>query len=279
MYYLLPNSIKVRFGYYLTYKKFPNLFCPATFNEKVSKRIVFEKNPLFSQLSDKYLVREFIEKKIGSKFLIPLIFHSNRPEELSSLEFWKGTVIKPNHAAGMIKIFDKEPTDLEKKQTIAEARKWLLVDYSKFGGEAHYSEISPCILVEKKITRQDEIPRDYKFHFFRQKDGSFKYVLQVVDGRFGIESRGYYLDSLNDCVWFHGAGKHNLSELEKSHLYEAIELNKKIFEGEKFNYLRIDWYLVDTKLYFGELTFTPGAGRTNEFGPELETIMSEYWVM
>lgn len=278
IYYLLPNSSKVRIGYYLTYKKFPNLKFPDTFNEKVSKRIVFEKNPLFSQLADKYLVRNFIEKKIGDNFLIPLIFCSNNPEQLSNLESWKGTVIKPNHAAGMIKIFDEEPCDLEKKNTIKEAKKWLLVDYSKFGGEAHYSDISPCILVEKKITKGNEIPRDYKFHFFRQKDGSFKYVLQIVDGRFGVESRGYYLNSLDNCVWSHGAGKHNLSEHEKQHLYEAIELNKKFFDGESFNYLRIDWYLVGAKLYFGELTFTPGAGHSNEFGSELEKIMSDFWV-
>ncbi|MCS4410022.1 hypothetical protein MU420_23245, partial [Klebsiella pneumoniae] len=44
-----------------------------------------------------------------------------------------------------------------------------------------------------------------------------------------------------------------------------------------FNYVRIDWYILGDRIYFGEITFTPGAGIGNEFGPVLEKQMAEWW--
>ena len=46
-----------------------------------------------------------------------------------------------------------------------------------------------------------------------------------------------------------------------------------------FNYVRIDWYVVDGKAYFSELTFTPAAGMGKNFGDELEEIMCKMWVL
>ncbi|WP_263576719.1 ATP-grasp fold amidoligase family protein [Acinetobacter pseudolwoffii] len=278
LYRLLPTSLRIKIGYFRVYKKWPNTSHPKAFNEKVLARIIHDKNELYPMLADKYLVRDFIEKNIDSDVLIPLIAVTEKPSDLLEIQDWSNCVFKPNHGAGMVKIFDENPNFNLKKATVELADTWLKLDFSKVCDEWHYSKIKPLILVEKKITKDSEIPRDYKFHCFKQKNSSFKYVLQLVDGRFGEESRGYYNNSFEECSWHHGAGKHTLSNDEQRFLPTMLEFNQKILNVIDINYLRIDWYLVDGKIYFGELTVTPGAGRTNEFGGSLEEIMGSYWI-
>lgn len=77
-------------------------------------------------------------------------------------------------------------------------------------------------------------------------------------------------------VWSHGAGNHLLSNNEIAVLNEVILLNKRLILND-FNYVRIDWYILGDRIYFGEITFTPGAGIGNEFGPALEKQMAEWW--
>ena len=274
----LPPTLKIKMDYFRQYKKWPNTISPQTFNEKVLKRIIYDRNELYPIFADKYLVRDFIEKIIGKDVLIPLIAATENPKDLLEISDWSNCVLKPNHGAGMVKIFDQNPDIELKKSTLKLAESWLLVDFSRVSGEWHYSKIKPLLLLEKKITKGKEIPRDYKFHCFKQKDGSLKYVLQLVDGRFGTESRGYYNNSFKECVWSHGAGKHELTIDEQRFLPKMLEFNQKILNKVDINYIRIDWYLIDGKIYFGELTLTPGAGQSKEFGDNLENIMSDYWI-
>lgn len=270
-------EMRLKIIYYRMHREWPNFSNPMTFNEKVLRRLVRDKNPIYGQLADKFEVRKFIQTRIGEHVLIPLILATKNPEDLRRISSWKGIVIKANHGAGMTKIYDEEPETIEKNQAIKEMKEWLKIDYAKLHDEWHYSLIDPKIVVEKKITPKNKIPRDFKFHSFKQKDGSVNYLLQLVDGRFGVESRGYYLNSLDNCVWHHGNGNHLITESEKEQLLIAIEYNKKIL-GNEFQYIRIDWYVVENKIYFGELTFTPGGGRAKEFGDDLEKVMAKWWI-
>ena len=271
----LPRKHNIMWRYFMEYGKLPNINHPKTFNEKVTKRIVFDNNPLYAELSDKYTVRKYIADKVGEHVLIPLLFTTKNPEDLLKMDKWSGIVVKPNHGASYVKLIDIEPSETEKKAIILEAHKWLSIDFSKVNNEQHYASIEPRIVVEEKITAAGYVPRDFKFHCFKQKDGAIKYVLQVVDGRFGTESRGYYLNSFDNCVWHHGGDNYHLSENEKKSLVKIIPYNKALMDD--FDYVRIDWYIIEDNIYFGEMTFTPGSGKNPEFGEELEKVMGDYW--
>ena len=52
--------------------------------------------------------------------------------------------------------------------------------------------------------------------------------------------------------------KDNLSFKKPKNLNKMIELSKKL--AEDFDYVRVDLYESDGKIYFGELTFTDGSG-------------------
>ena len=97
------------------FQKKLNLANPKTFNEKVIKRILFNKNLKYTQLTDKYLVRDYVKEKIGEKYLIKLYGIYKNVDEIEYENFPKEFVLKCNHDSGSVFICkDKEEFDLKR---------------------------------------------------------------------------------------------------------------------------------------------------------------------
>ena len=264
---------KIRF--YKEMNKWPSLTKPQYFNEKVMWRIKFDQNYIYTKLADKFLVRDYIGKKIGFNYLVPLRYSFDSDCEISENHDFSNSVIKANHGAGMVKIIDGNNYNVS--EIINDCSNWMKIDFSITMNEPHYKKIKRKILVEESLCINGIPPNDYKFHTFKSSDGSFNQVLQLVNGRFGSESRGYYLNGIekSDLVWSHGVGEHLIPENHRAGLLNAMELSKVLCED--FNYVRVDWYVTDSNIFFGELTFTPGAADSYEFGKELERKMCDFW--
>ncbi|WP_193248195.1 ATP-grasp fold amidoligase family protein [Vibrio navarrensis] len=258
--------------------RIPNVTKPKLYNEKIIQRKHFDKNYLYVLCADKLLVRNYIKDRVGEKYLIPLLYNDLTVENLLQLKGKHGLVIKANHSAGMVKVYDQEEIDDEEiKKLRILISDWLNTDYSKLANEWHYGKIVPKVYAEKSIVKNGRLPDDYKFHCFKQLNGDIKWVLQVISGRGLNLSIRYFDNSLYNCVRKIGEAESSLSQREVDVLTQAIELNKKLCEH--FSYVRIDWYVSDRNLYFGELTFTPAGGYSKNPGQFLEKKMGEYWVL
>lgn len=277
---LIPPFVKNIIDFYRIFNRFPSFKNKKYFNEKIMYRKFFDRNYLYSYCSDKFLVRNFISREIGADYLIPLIYTTDKPSELIELVGMSHCVIKPNHGAGMVKIVGDTPLSIKDVDNlISEAECWMRTDFSKKRFEPHYEKITRKILVEESICTNGVAPTDYKFHCFKQIDGSVEMVLQVIDDRFGDDTKQeFYLNSLDNCIKrFCNTNKGLIPEENKPFLEKAMELN--IILASNFNYVRIDWYVSADKLYFGELTFTAGSGLSRSFGDDLEILMSKLWVL
>ena len=275
----LPKKYRLALTYFRTFGVFPNIENPQNFNEKVLNRILYDKDSQFSLLADKYAVREYVQEKIGEDYLIPLILCTENPDDLYGMDQWEKIVIKPNHGAGMVKIIDDVPSQDEKNQIIEKATAWLKEDYSEIGDEWHYSLIKPKLLVEQKITSKDEALRDYKFHRFTNKDGSYRQILQVVAERSeqGYETVFFDVKDLDNILHSPFNYKLVLSPREKEAIQEVLRLNE--FLCTEYKYIRLDWYITKEKIYFGEITFTPGAGRSSSFSGVFGKEIGKLWLM
>ncbi len=118
---------------------------------------------------------------------------------------------------------------------------------------------------------------DYKFHMFNKKNGNFEYVLQVIYNR--KETRAlsmlFYVNNLKNC--FHkirDTGMDISGELPL--LEQALELSKVL--ARNFDYVRVDWYIYQDVIFFGELTFTPGAGMVTGLENGLDQMMGDMWL-
>ncbi|WP_034911541.1 MULTISPECIES: ATP-grasp fold amidoligase family protein [Erwinia] len=274
----IPWSYQDRIYYLHRFKKLPNLHRPKLFNEKVLyRKFIMGDYVRYGALSDKYLVRDYISHTIGDEYLIPLLHETADPRTLLGLKSLKNTVIKPNHGSGMVEILLEEPDSIQKQLLIKRCDEWLSRDFSYEAREIHYRYIKPRILVEQYIGDGKFAAIDYKFHMFNKKDGNFEYVLQVIYNRCGNSplSMNFYVNNLTQCFYkIRDTGLDISSELET--LERALDLSKKL--AADFDYVRVDWYINEGQIFFGELTFTPGAGMVTGLGQGLDKLMGDMWL-
>jgi hypothetical protein len=254
--YYIKKQFKKTFGYEL------DLENPITLNEKMQWLKLHDRNPLNTLCADKLAVREYVAQKAGKEVLIPLLFHTSdyreiKPENLPDIPF----IIKATHTAGTNHIvWDKNKADWRRIRK--DCRWWLHKNYYYPEKEWQYKNIKPQIVVEKLLTNaQGEIPSDYKLHYFNGRFG----CLQVDIDRFTNHKRNFYDEDwrLLPFTWsIHENGKpvwDNGRPIEKPEkLREMISLGEKL--AAPFRYARIDLYLHDQKIFFGEITFHHGGG-------------------
>lgn len=274
----IPWSYQDRIYYFYKFKRFPNIHKPKLFNEKIMyRKFVTGDYIRYGNLSDKVLVRSYIAKMIGAEYLVPLLHESDDPASLLELNTLKNTVIKANHGSGMVEIVLEEPDSIRKQQLVRQCEEWLKQDFSLQSREIHYRYIKPRILVEQYMGDGKLAAIDYKFHMFNKQDGNFEYVLQVIYNRCGNGplSMNFYVNSLQQCFYKIRDTGLDISD-NKDTLEKALCLSKKL--ANDFDYVRVDWYINAGQVYFGELTFTPGAGMVTGLGMGLDKMMGEMWV-
>lgn len=240
-----------------------NIDNPKTFNEKLQWLKLNDRNPLYTTMVDKYLVKEYITNIIGNKYIIPTIKVYDNVDEINFSELPNQFVIKCTHDSGS-SIICKNKSNLNIKETKKLLKKCLNKNYFYSGREWIYKNIVPKIIVEKYM--DDGINtqlNDYKMMCFNGK----MYCSFVCTERDNKE-KGLAV-TFFDKNWkkmpFERHYRSSNLRIEKPKNYkEMIELSEKLSRDIPF--VRVDWYEINGRLYFGELTFFPGCG-FEEFKP------------
>ncbi|REE25794.1 teichuronopeptide biosynthesis TupA-like protein [Winogradskyella pacifica] len=246
---IIKNSFKKHMGYNL------DLENPQTLNEKMNWLKLYNRKDLQTLVADKYKVRTYVEEKIGSEFLIPLLYHTKNskdliPENLPESDF----IIKTNHdSSGGLIVRDKTQLDWN---SVRKRFKHLLKENHYYSTrEWQYKNIEPRIVVEKLLTNEDgSIPIDYKLHCF---NGELSFIMIDFDRHGDLRTRNLYDRNWNliPCNWGRPYGK----ELKKpENLDEMIRVAEIL--AKDFTYVRVDFYLVKGKIFFGEITFHHASG-------------------
>ncbi|WP_345815114.1 ATP-grasp fold amidoligase family protein [Paraburkholderia sp. PREW-6R] len=255
----LPDSVFVSLLHHKYIGRYPNLIRPTTFNEKILRRSL-RPDPRYVRLTDKLTVRDYIADKIGEKHLIPLIA---APQEFTRSVFDAlpdSFVMKANHGSSFVKVVrDKSRTTFNELKLLAD--QWLSTDFYTIVRERHYREIEPRIFFEKLLLdKSGQIPADFKIHCFGGRHGRPVMYLLVISDRFGSHTHG----DVYDVDWNRldiAIGYYKRSEKpapRPAHLKKVLDTAGVLCKD--FDYVRVDLYAPDDEIYFGELTFTPGAG-------------------
>lgn len=259
---IIPERIRLKRRFKRTLGYNLNLDNPVTLNEKIQWLKLNDRTPLHPICADKYAVRGYIKKKIGEEYLIPLVFASDKPEEVRMQAFPNYPfIIKTNHdSSGGVIIREKEKANWAEIKKIFKKR--MSSDYNMFGkGEWQYGLIKPMIIAEKLLVTEDgNIPSDFKMHCF---NGKVKFTCVDLDRHTNHRRNLYDRDwKLVPAYWAVKNGR----DVEKPSVYEKmVELAENI--AKDFIYLRVDFYVLKDKIYFGEMTFHPDSGN-GQFTPE-----------
>jgi hypothetical protein len=264
----LKRALKIYF--HLKTGKKLNLKNPKTFNEKIQCRKLNYKNELYSLCADKYKVREYVKKLIGEKYLIPLLYSGENitKEDIDKLP--NSFVIKTNNASKTnIIVLDKSKESID--SILIKVKKYLNKKFWYRSFEMFYKNIDKRVIVEQLLlSEKNKIPDDYKFHVFKNK-----IIIQIDTDRFENHKRAFYDENWNKLDYSLGFEKNNKSIKEPQNLKEMIKIAKNL--SKDFEYVRVDLYNVDGKIYFGELTFTHGSGYEKFVPYEMDYEWGSYW--
>jgi hypothetical protein len=267
---LLPEEtyVKMQFRHIMGYEL--NIKNPQTFNEKIQWIKFNIRIDLYTLCADKLAVRDYIKEQIGEEYLIPLIFHTNNPEELTldKLPDYP-VIIKTNHASGNVVIVKNKYSIYIKR--IQKKMKALLKENFYFRTkEWQYKNIKPQILVEKLLMDEyGNIPVDYKFHCFHGKVEA----IQVDISRFTEHKRNFYDVQWSLLPFSLTYDVSNEIIRKPDNLLQMITLSEKL--AAAFIYVRVDLYVIKDHIYFGELTFTSGNGMELFNPPKFDKILGD----
>ena len=256
------------------YKKMTNSIFdfenPKTFNEKMQWMKLYDNDPLKTQLSDKYLVREWVKEKIGEKYLIPLYGVWNSFDEINFNLLPQQFVLKTNHGCGY-NIIVKNKTELNIEEAKNKISKWLNTNYAFYSGfEFLYMNFKPKIIVEKYLENFDGEIYVYKVFYFNGKAES---IMFLNDRQRHLKMSFYDLNwnKLN-YVYSYPLNKDIFPRPKNLNL--LIELAEKL--AADFPHVRVDFYILnDSTIKFGEMTFSSLSGTCKWNPPEQDRIFGD----
>ena len=249
--------------YYLAMGKTLNLNTPKTFNEKLQWLKLYNRKPQYTMMVDKYAVKQYVANKIGSQYIIPTLGVWNHFDEIDFDELPNQFVLKCTHDSGGI-VICKDKLKLDKRAAKQKLEYYLKRKYYYVHREWPYKNVKPRIIAEKYMSNDNgEDLNDYKLMCF---NGQVKATF-VSSDRFsedGLKVTFY------DTNWkrmplerHYPASKTDIAR-PKTYDEMLILAEKLAFQ---IPFVRVDFYEVHGRVYFGELTFFPGSGY-EEFTPE-----------
>lgn len=260
----VPDKAWINFCYKKSFGRKPNWENPKSFTEKLQWMKLNYYNPLYTELVDKHLVKAHIAQRIGENYIIPTLGVWDRFDDIDFDSLPEQFVLKCTHDSGGL-IVCRDKAKLDKKAAKRKIEKCLKRNFYWHRREWVYRDIKPRIIAEKYMedSKTAEL-RDYKFFSF---DGEVKALFIASERQTaGEETKFDFFDAEYNHLPFTN-GHPNADQLpEKPVCFEKMkELASKLSEG--IPQVRVDFYEVDGKIYFGELTFAHWSGM-RPFDPE-----------
>lgn len=247
---------------------------PKTFNEKLQWLKLNDRCPEYTIMVDKYLVRDYIARKLGEEYLIPLLGVWDSPEEIDFTMLPDQFVLKCNHNSGLGMCICKDKSSLHIESVKKELKKGLAQNYYLEGREWPYKNVPRKIVCEKFMTDNSGELADYKIHNF---NGEPKVIL-VCTNRFSKDGlrEDFYSDKWEHLPVKRPGCPNAEASLEKpAELDEMLRLSRILAKDIPF--LRTDFYVINGRIYFGELTFYPASGFA-AFEPESYDELFGGWI-
>lgn len=267
----MPDKLFIKLNYRCRFGKKLDLDNPRTYNEKLQWLKLYDRDPKHTELVDKYEVRKFIKDKIGEQYLIPLIGVWDSVEDIDFDKLPEQFVLKCTHdSGGVIICRDRSQFNVE------EAKKKLSYlmkrNFYKLHREWPYKNVKHRIIAEKYMVDESGTQlKDYKFFCF---NGEPKMMFVATDRN--IDTRFDFYDMEFKHMDFKNGHENADKHIEKPTGFEEMKRLAAIL-SKGIAHVRVDFYDINGKVYFGEMTFFHWSGYV-PFEPESYDYMLGEWI-
>lgn len=260
----LPDRIFLELVYWLRMGKKLNLKEPKIYNEKLQWLKLYDRNPEYTRLVDKHEVKSFVAERIGEEYIIPTLGVWDNVEDIDFDALPNQFVLKCTHDSGGL-VICRSKKDLDLRAARNKIKKRLKRNYYWYGREWPYKNVKPRIIAEPYLEdKKNGELRDYKFFCF---DGQAKVMFVATERqKKGEEVKFDFFDMDFKHLDLRQGHPNAKSPVEKPETFEQMrKLAELLSQG--IPQIRVDFYEVDGKNYFGEMTFFHFCG-TVPFEPE-----------
>ena len=269
----LKDEDYINMCYETTFDKKLNLEDPQTFNEKLQWLKLYDRNPEYTKMVDKYEVKKYVAEKIGEEYIIPTIGIYDSFEEINFKELPDQFVIKCTHDSGGI-VICKDKSNFSIEEARKKINKCMKNNYYRSWREWPYKNVKPRIIIESFM--DDGVNSqlvDYKLQCFW---GKVDNILVCVDRDKETGVKYHYFDTnwkyLKYCP-YPGINEKNINISKPKQLDKMIKIAERLSAG--IPEVRIDLYIIHGKIYFGEYTFFTNGGFDTTITSDADIILGE----
>jgi hypothetical protein len=229
---------------------------------------LYDNTPQKTLLADKYRCRPFVAETIGEEYLVPLLGVWENADDIDFGALPDRFALKTNHGSGTnVIVKDKGKLNIGKARK--KLNRWLKTNFAYVGFELQYKRIPPVIIAEEYIENMTGDVCDYKFYCF---GGEPKYCEVDID-RYTLQKCTVF-----DLNWERAFAYADLPEIplpfpKPCNFDQMVILARKLCQG--FSHVRVDFYNLSGKIYFGEMTFTSSSGNEPFSPPEYDLVLGE----
>lgn len=260
---LLNDRSFIKWEYFSGMRKFPNLDCPTTYNEKLQWLKLNDIHEEYTQLVDKYEAKEIVRKRIGDEYIIPTLGIYDSFDAIDFDKLPNQFVLKTTHDSGGV-VVCTDKTKLDKKAARKKLEKSFRKNFFYEHREYPYKNIKPRIIAEQYMVDESGTElKDYKFFCF---DGSCKMLFVATERQSREEPYFNFFDKDFNLLPFKQGHPVNPVTPQKPEGFDDMtRVAEKLSIG--YPHVRVDLYNINGKIYFGELTFFHFSGNV-PFEPE-----------
>lgn len=252
----VPDEQYLKMKYKLVFGKELDLDNPQTFNEKLQWLKLYNRKPEYTIMVDKYKARQYIADRLGGQYLVPLLGVWDDPDEIDFDALPDQFVLKCNHNSGLGMCICKDKSELNISKVKAELRKGLKQDYYLTSREWPYKDVPRKIIAEKYMVDDSNCGEltDYKFFCF---NGVPKFMYISNDNSENATTDFFDMEFNRLDMRMKDPNSNVIPP--KPYLFNEMKaIAEKLSQGIPF--VRVDLYVIEGNIYFGELTFFHNAG-------------------
>lgn len=272
----LSDRLFIYLEYYACMGKCLSLKNPITFNEKLQWLKLNDRNPLYTKMVDKVAAKEYVANIIGERYIIPTLGVWDKPEDIDFDKLPDQFVLKVTHDSGGL-VICKDKTLFDRNKAIEKLKNSLKRDYYSVHREWPYKDVQKRVLAEAYMEdASTQELRDYKFFTF---NGKVKLMFVASDRQtVGEETKFDFFDREYNFIDLRNGHPNSVNLPAKPKNYGLmIEFAEKLSQG--IPHVRVDFYEVNGKVYFGEITFSHWSGLVPFDPPEWDKKMGEWLVL
>ncbi len=268
----IPDKLYLKMAFYGEKKKKLNLENPTTFNEKLQWLKIYDRNPYYSQLVDKFAVKNIVAQKLGPEHVIPTLAVWENTAAIDFSVLPDQFVLKCTHDSGSV-IVCKDKNIINKEKILNRIDGNMRKDPFWLGREWPYRNVKPRIIAEEMLADENDGDlKDYKFFCFNGVVKCFK-----IDFDRFIGHRANYYSPEGELLRFGEAvcppDYDRVIPLPQN-LVQMIEFAEVLSTNIPF--VRVDFYESLNKVYFGEITFFPASGFGTFIPEEWDAILGNW---